>query len=81
MSLDAFYSPDSSIIAGATYDSDSRQMVVTIKRGRDMTVSYTYTGIPADVWEQFDAAPSKGGFFNSHIRPLYSGKQGASSAV
>ncbi|WP_299205800.1 KTSC domain-containing protein [uncultured Tateyamaria sp.] len=32
---------------------------------------YDYFGVPESVYEAFLAAPSKGGFYNDHIRDRY----------
>lgn len=72
MTIESFDSPDSSTIAGAEYHPESRELRITFKR-KGFTVGYLYAGFPLDMWEQFDAATSKGAFFGRHIRPLYSG--------
>lgn len=72
MSLQSFDSTDSSLIASADYDSDTNQLRITFKR-KGGQATYTYEEVPQKVWDGFDAAPSKGQFFSSSIRPLYVG--------
>ena len=43
-------------------------------RVRDRTV-YRYRGVPQDVYEDFREAPSKGAFFNQHIKDAYPWEQ------
>lgn len=75
MELQTFDSPDSSSIARAAYLPDSRELRVTFRR-KTLEVTYTYANVPQSLWEEFDAATSKGTFFGKHIRPLYSGVEG-----
>lgn len=65
----SFSSPESSNIDGATYDADSREMVVHFRRGP----SYVFANIPAPVWTGFVTSSSKGSYFSTLIRPLYTG--------
>ncbi len=59
----------SSWIRGAEYYScDSKQgyfILVTDKK------SYIYDGVPVNIWKNFKAAQSKGGYYNSNIKGRY----------
>lgn len=66
----SFDSPESKLIAGATYDSGQQIMTVHFQAG----TTYTYVGIKADLWREFTQAASKGSFFGKAIRPMFAGK-------
>lgn len=70
---DSFESPESSTIAGASYDANTLTLMVTFKRKGDIRERYDYPGVPASLWKEFTLAPSKGQFFGARIRPLYQG--------
>jgi hypothetical protein len=57
----------STVIANFTYDADQAQLTVTFVTGR----VYRYFLVPADCIARFEAAESKGGFFNKYIRDKY----------
>lgn len=57
----------SSNIKGAHYDPEAMMMFVTFKSGR----SYTYFAVPADVWQKFNEAESKGSFFATYIKDSF----------
>jgi lysyl-tRNA synthetase class 2 len=57
----------SSVIADFSYDAELSQLTVTFVTGR----VYRYYLVPADCAAGLDAAPSKGAFFNQHIRDKY----------
>lgn len=69
----SFESPDSSSIVGASYDADTQKMIVIFKR-QSSTSTYLYEGVPAYRWADFTKAESKGKFFGTFIRPLYTGR-------
>lgn len=79
----SFESTDSSTIAGASYDPDSRTLTVDFKggmqhQGAKSTIEvrrYQYPGFELADWQQFLAAPSKGKFFSEIIRPIYVGRE------
>lgn len=60
----------SSAIAGASYNDRTNELAVTFTSGRK--VSYTYSGVPDKVAENFFNAGSKGSYFNRVIRNNYS---------
>ena len=45
-------------------DFSSGLLTVTTRAGKRIV----YRGVPAAIWEQLQAAPSKGEFINKHIR-------------
>lgn len=65
----SFQSPESSTIDGATYDPVTHTMAVHFRRD----AVYDYADVPPAAWAGFVAATSKGQYFGSVIRPLYTG--------
>ena len=57
----------SSAISRIDYSAPTRTLHVTFTSGR----TYTYAGVPAEVYFQFCRAASKGEFFNVIIRDRY----------
>jgi hypothetical protein len=57
----------STAIRSSSYDPAKRELWVTFVTGR----RYVYAEVPADVFEAFDNAPSRGAFFNEEIRDCY----------
>ena len=57
----------STAIADIEYDSDHERLTVTFVTGR----RYEYDDVPATVAADFHTAPSKGAYFNAHIRDRY----------
>jgi KTSC domain len=57
----------STAIRSLFYHSTKRELSVTFVTGR----RYVYTDVPADVYEAFKNAPSRGAFFNHEIRDRY----------
>jgi hypothetical protein len=57
----------SSVIANFDYNDDQAQLTVTFVTGR----VYRYFLVPPDCVARFEAAESKGGFFNKYIRDKY----------
>ncbi|MGD9846204.1 MAG: KTSC domain-containing protein [Variibacter sp.] len=55
------------MIRSTRYDSARRILTVRFVTGR----VYVYAGVPRPVYDAFRAAPSKGRFFNAHIRNVY----------
>ena len=66
---DSFQSPESSSIDGATYDRKTQMLRVIFRKGPP----YDFAGVPHSVWAGFATASSKGAYFTSMIRPLYTG--------
>jgi hypothetical protein len=60
--------PESSSIAGFDYDRSARTLDIEFK---DSQTTYRYFDVPADVFDDMQAAPSKGRFFSESIRGLY----------
>jgi hypothetical protein len=61
----------SSVIRGISYDEVTGTLFVTFTSG-DL---YAYTGVPADTFEAFKGAFSKGRFFARHIRDQFPYRQ------
>jgi lysyl-tRNA synthetase class 2 len=57
----------SSVIRRFEYDPCKRQLQITFVSGR----VYAYEGVPPRTYAAFTGAPSKGSFFNHHIRDHY----------
>ena len=58
---------NSSVIRNIEYDADAQVLDVTFVSGK----TYAYDRVPADVYDDLEAAASKGEFFNRHIRDRY----------
>ena len=58
-------------IAAIGYDDDTETLEVEFVTGR----VYRYRGVSQDVFEDFRQAPSKGAFFNQHIKNAYPWEQ------
>lgn len=76
----SFESPESSSVAGASYNFETQQMRVRLLRALVAGAppdekSYAYEGVPLFLWADFVAAASKGGFFNARIRPIFVGRR------
>lgn len=65
-----FDSPESSNVAGATYDAESESLTITFRGGK----RYAYATFPVNLWREFVGAASKGKFFAERIRPFFAGK-------
>jgi hypothetical protein len=57
----------STAIASSRYDEASNTLVVVFTSGR----VYRYFAVPAAVYRDFEAATSKGRYFNEVIRPRF----------
>ena len=57
----------STVIASTRYDEASNTLDIVFTTGR----VYRYFAVPATVYRDLQAAPSKGQFFNTVIRPTY----------
>ena len=57
----------SSTLSRAAYEEETETLDVTFKNGR----TYTYEGVPKDVFEGLRDAPSAGQYFHSQIRDRY----------
>ena len=49
------------------YDSDKQELFIIFHNGK----KYRYDAVPAEVWESFKVAESKGSFFSSSIKGKY----------
>lgn len=58
-------------IASIGYDDDAETLEVEFVTG----AVYRYSGVSQDTFEDFRQAPSKGAFFNRHIRNAYPWEQ------
>lgn len=58
---------DSSAIVRIGYREPARELDITFTSGK----TYTYYGVPSDVYRVFLAADSKGRFFNEHVKDVY----------
>ena len=58
-------------IAAIGYDDDAEALEVEFITGR----VYRYRGVSQDAFEDFRQAPSKGAFFNRHIKDAYAWEQ------
>lgn len=58
----------SSAIARIEYNELSRELEVMFTSGR----TYTYYGVPKEIYVAFISTSSKGQFFNDHIKDQYS---------
>lgn len=67
--MDSFQSPESSNIAGASYDPATRELTVTFGSGQ----TYAYSGVPAETWAGFKASGSKGAYFHRQIKSVHAG--------
>lgn len=59
---------ESSAIRRIAHDEASRELRVTFTSGK----TYIYYGVPRATYEAFIDSPSKGQFFNEHIKDRYS---------
>ena len=57
----------STAITRIEYNEFTRELLVTFTSGN----TYTYYGVPRDVYERFLHASSKGQFFNDYIKDRY----------
>jgi hypothetical protein len=57
---------DSSVIKSARYDALTRELHVRLAAG-----IYVYEDVPAEIYQQLLAAPSKGAFYNEKIRDRF----------
>lgn len=60
----SFESPTSSNVLGSEYYPVTRVLRVSFHGGR----VYQFTSVPRDLWDDFEAAESKGHFFASRIK-------------
>lgn len=58
---------NSSTIISADYTEETETLIIRFKNGRD----YIYHNVPKYVFEEFISSPSKGQYFNLHIKGRY----------
>ncbi len=63
--------PDSTAIASAEYFPASTHRALIVTFTSNPAKPYLYGGVPAEIWQQFKTADSKGRFFNASIRGRY----------
>lgn len=59
----------STAIWAAAYDPDKRLLVLCFTSNPHM--EYDYPGVPAHIWQGLVLAPSKGRYYNDHIRDIF----------
>lgn len=64
---------NSSAISHVDYNDAKQEMYITFIKSHK---TYTYFGVPRDIYEAFLAASSKGRFFDHHIKDQYSARSG-----
>ena len=57
------FRPDSSNIASAGYDPETRVLEITFGYGG----TYRYRDVDPETWQEFQSAPSAGGYHRRHI--------------
>ena len=58
----------SSALRSVGYDGGQQTLVITFQSGG----TYEYSGVPRSVYEELMRAPSKGTYFNAHVKGQYS---------
>lgn len=58
---------ESSVLAAIGYDTTNQELWVEFRSG----LIYYYLGVPAAAYQAFLSAPSKGAYFNQHIRNCF----------
>ena len=62
--METLQTPGSTSIQSVDYDLTSLQMRITFKSGE----RYVYYNVPPSIYKGFDAAPSKGKYFQRRVR-------------
>lgn len=57
----------STSLTSAEYDPSTQELVITFQNGQ----SYSYSGVPEEVYQGLLKAPSKGAFFWANIKDQY----------
>jgi len=57
----------SSMIEAIWYSEDAERLSVRFKSGKE----YDYLDVPVELYQEFLSAPSKGKFFNKHVKGQY----------
>lgn len=66
---DSISTPESSNIAGATYDEAARMLEIEFNDGD----TWNYSGVSRETWDAFKSSPSKGSFFHRAIKGRHNG--------
>jgi hypothetical protein len=66
LSEDSFSSPESSWIEGASYNTQTEDLLIETD-----DQDYKFSNVPLDVWEGFKNASSKGDYYHRNIRGNY----------
>ena len=61
------YTFRSTAIASATYDPETSELNIEFTGGG----SYSYSGVPPELWGEFKRAESPGRFYDSRIKGVY----------
>lgn len=69
--------PESRATHSISYNTKRKELTVTMAYGppKNHYEVYVYYNVPLDVFQEFNKASSKGGFFNNNIRDQYSFSQ------
>ncbi len=59
--------PNSSALGGASYDPETQVLTVVFRNGS----SVTYSGVPAETYEELMNADSPGSYYAANIRGQY----------
>lgn len=57
----------SSSLKSATYNDKTSTLIIVFRNGR----RYLYPGVPRAMYEELLVAPSKGSYFDDHIKDRY----------
>ena len=63
------YFVDSSNVESIGYDGENQELHITFLGSSGTT--YVYLDVPDIVWEDLQAAPSKGSFLNREVKPRF----------
>jgi hypothetical protein len=72
-----FEAKESSNVAWARYDADTRTLEVDFKKDGVRSSTYIYLEFPPEEWQAFQEAKSKGQHFAYKIRPRFKGTKKA----
>jgi len=57
----------SDVIRSFEYDAANRRLLITFQTGK----RYTYQDVPEEIYRALQSSPSKGEYFNAHIREYF----------
>tara|TARA_R100001530_G_scaffold90742_1_gene63059 strand:+ start:529 stop:735 length:207 start_codon:yes stop_codon:yes gene_type:complete len=64
-------SVESKVISDRVYDPLTRSLVLTFQNGK----KFKYSGVPSEINDAFEGAPSAGGFFHAQIKSMYGAEE------